>query len=154
MFLRRNGSMLVPSCPSNIETRCIILHYIINFGSQYLPSGKTTRVGCPPPLTGTHGFQLAAIKFQVLKPANKHTVEVKLCTAAKFAVCTAGGWSETTVLRVWHLNKKKRTKQKKRQKRGIILRMNFLSAASHFSSFNYLSILRILQKVKNSSELY
>lgn len=61
---------------------------------------------CPLPLTGAHGFQLAASKFQVLKRANKHTVEVKLCTAGKFAVCTAGGWSETTVLMVQHLSKK------------------------------------------------
>lgn len=36
--------MLVPSCPSEIETLCIMLHYIINFGNQCLPLGKTTGV--------------------------------------------------------------------------------------------------------------
>lgn len=99
MFLKRSGNVLVPSCPSKIEALGITLLDIINFGNQYLPSAKPARVA-PPPLTGTHGFQLAAIKFQVLKPANKHTVGVKLCTAATFALYTAGGWSEMTVLRV------------------------------------------------------
>lgn len=91
-----------------------MMYYITLYHKLWQPVSpfRTNRTCCPLPLTGTRGFQLSAIKFQGLKPANKHTVEVKLRATAQFAVCTAGGLSETTVQ---HLNN---NNQKKTDKKG------------------------------------
>lgn len=89
--------MSEPSCPSKI--RGIISYYIINFGNWCLPFRKANAPPSsrPPPLKGTHGFQLAAIKLHILKPESRHVVEAELHGTSGLAVCTPGGRAENAV---------------------------------------------------------